>query len=340
MKHIILSILFITNLTNCRSVHRPVDPEDPKLLVESSKTGLCYPMIDSQLQEYPFFHCFDEEYFKKHMLPDTINYRYEPDKSVSGEVLNELIDNFMTELMNKKRKFKDFTILKCTDFNTRKRSGFIVVKFKDYPFVLKLSIETPKTLTDFSTRGVQERAIFCMASSMRHLAGLTRIRTIEKIKNSLTPDNPWADKLSLPRKWFWMPKEPEYLMITSYNLGGKKEAQTKIPAIYAIICDEVKFSDHRPSNQECIDFCNSLEFILDPHVTNFTYDAITKKITIIDTEYFPILMGIREKFKPSRSYIDWYSRLASRFMQHKFCMLKHHRRARQHQSGSYYDPYK
>lgn len=332
----LISNFLLIDLIYSRSVHRPLDLEDPSIIVESSTTGEVYRMIDSRLQDYPFFNCFNQEHLEQNLLPEEISYRYDENKFVKGLVLNQLVNDFIKELMNKKIKFKDFIILKCTDYNTRKKSGFIIVKFKEYPFVLKLSIETPKTLTDFSTRGAQERAIFCMASSMRHLAGLTRIKSLQKIKEKVLPSHPWYDKLSLPRKWYWLPEKPEYLLIKAQNLGGNKNQFTKIPAIYGIICDEIIFSDDKPSNNECLDFCNHMNFIVDPHYKNFTFDKITGKITIIDTEYFPILMGIREKLNPVSSYIAWYARLTGRFIKNKFCMLKYKRRERQHQSYSYY----
>lgn len=334
-------IIILLNLISIfsRSVHRPVHPNDPVLTVRNSKTGETYKMIDSRLQEYAFFNCYNKKHLEKNLLPDKVNYRYKPDESINGEVLNKKIENFLCELLSKKKKFQDFEILKCTDFNRKKKSGFIVVRFKDYPFVLKLSIETPKTITDFSLRGVQERAIFCMASSMRHLAGLTRVRTVEKIKENIDPTNPWYNKLSLPRKWYWLPKNPEYLLITANNLAGKQESYTKIPAIYGVICDEIKLSKKRPPAHECLDFCRKLDFILDPHTINFNYDDITGEITIIDTEYFPILMGAREKYHQAQNYVSWYLGLAGEFIVNKFCMLKSHRRNRQNRIGSYYNPY-
>jgi hypothetical protein len=324
---------------NARSIHRPADPDDPCIYVTSSLTGDCYKMIDSQLQNYPIFNCYNEDHFNKNLLPATINFRYEPEKFVSAKEINDKIDNLISELKNKKRIFSDFKVLKCTDFNSRKKAGFIVVKFKDYPFVLKLFKETPKSITDFSTRGVQERAIFAMSSSMRHFAGLTRIRNIEKIKKTISPNHKWYNELSLPRKWFWLPENPDFLLIKAHNLGGKKESVTKIPAFYAIICDEIKFSKKKVSINDCIEFCSELNFILDPHYKNFTYDEINGKLTIIDTEFFPILMGLRHKLKPYKNYLDWYTMLGCQFIKHKFGMLKSMRRVRQHQDSFYYDLY-
>ena len=100
---------------------------------------------------------------------------------------------------------------------------------------------------------------------------------LEKIKEKVLPSHPWYDKLSLPRKWYWLPEKPEYLLIKAQNLGGNKNQFTKIPAIYGIICDEIIFSDDKPSNNECLDFCNHMNFIVDPHYKNFTFDKIDYK---------------------------------------------------------------
>jgi len=62
-----------------------------------------------------------------------------------------------------------------------------------------------------------------------------------------------------------------------------------------------------------LQLCNDLNLIVDPHEDNFvvTRDPCTQEliITIVDTEHFPTIVGIRNK-QSFTGYVDFYLSLA------------------------------
>ena len=68
-----------------------------------------FTLKDSHIEEGPIFRPFDKTFFYNHLLPSgSISYRHEPEKSVSGEQLNELVEGVLNELTQHKKKICPF----------------------------------------------------------------------------------------------------------------------------------------------------------------------------------------------------------------------------------------
>ncbi len=143
---IVAALLFCPLLTLCRSFLRPKDPQAPQLIAKWADETREYQITDSHIEEYPLFVVYNEEHFNTHLLPHTdITYRYNTQYAVSGAALSDLIEHVLKEIKARKKKFTHFYLIQDKDFNHRKAAGLIVLQFKDYPFILKLFIETPES---------------------------------------------------------------------------------------------------------------------------------------------------------------------------------------------------
>ncbi|MBA3751775.1 hypothetical protein H0X06_03185, partial [Candidatus Dependentiae bacterium] len=157
-----------------RSPWRPKDPLMPELRVKYTDRNKTYTIRDYHLEYIPLFKKFDKDFFMNHLLPeDTITYRTDESLSVKGITLKRLCEALIREIRRHKSEpkcFRHFTILKCDDFNFRTTSGLIILKYKDYPFVLKLFIKTAKTFMKLS-EGIIPKFLFRMGGGInRHLS--------------------------------------------------------------------------------------------------------------------------------------------------------------------------
>lgn len=301
-----------------RSVHRPKEKWIPTIQTRWVDDNTFYTLRESHLEEYAVFKLFDKGYFEKHLLSfSPVTYRYDNKSSVNGKILSDLAEHVLQEIRQKKKKFTNFTILQHRDFNRRKACGLIVLKFKGYPFVLKLFIETPKSFTNPKCKGFIPLCLFYMSGGVnRHVTGFTRLKNRDLIEKKIESNPYWKEHVSLPRKWTWMPKNETWIEIIGTNIGDKKRLKTKIPSIYGIIADEIKPKKmlslwSREDRKIALDICNFLELSIDPHINNFMIEHNTKKITIIDTEHFPTIVGL-ETTGPFSSYVGWYLHLSKK----------------------------
>jgi hypothetical protein len=316
-----------------------------------------YTLRDSHLKERPLFHTFDRIYFEQKLLPrGPIPYRNSPQKkltnnnssstteSVLGETLSAQVENLLHELhelnkLSKKERmrifktyFTDFTILKSNEFYFKSFSGLIIAKFKKYPFVVKLLIEKPASITMPYNRGIYSMGIFTLSGTVRHTIGFSRIINSENIMAKAATHPRWKDRLTLPKKWFWLPKNPSWLKITGHNIGIHGTQSIEVPAIYAVIAEEINCSDTncKPNPRECLEVSNFLQCATDPNYSNFRIEDSTGKLAIIDTESFPLLMGLdAEQIRPFKSYKGFYSRVTIRFVHRKLFQDKRARRKNQ-----------
>jgi len=311
-----------------RSIFRMPDSTLPRIQVRYPGDSKTYEHAESHYESI-LFTIFDEKHFEEHLLPKTeISFRNQPDKSVSGSELAKEIEHLKNEIKSGKKKFRDFIVLKDGNFNYYLRSGFIVLKFKKYPFIVKLSIETPQSFTDPFSKGFEPRFFFYMAGGVnRHMTGLTRIKNLEKVLQKLRLHPEWSAKVDFPRKWFWTPKERPVLEITGHNIG-EKSLNVKIPAIYAVVADEIQaeriFTIFDPNDRKtALDICNYVDHHIDAHINNFRIEKDTNKIVVIDTEHFPTVVGLREL--PGDNYIDWFAYLSKEMVKRTFCRNKYER---------------
>ncbi|MDR3646868.1 MAG: hypothetical protein P4L22_05010 [Candidatus Babeliales bacterium] len=313
-----------------RNVHRPHDPSLGYIKTSWENSDQEYFLRDSHLREIPIFHTYNHEHFMEKLLPETITCNDETKKITNSE-LNELIEKLYSELKSQKTKFTNFKTLKHRDYNKFNKTGNIILKFNDYPLILKLFIETPESLSKPFSKAFQARGIFNLGGSFRHLMGFTRIKNLELIEESIKDHPEWKDKIELPRKWFWLPKEPTWIEITGYNLGDSAEQHTKIPAVYALVCDLMPGREDDPERinyyNDYLRLCTHLHYTLDAHTNNFLVKD--KKILLIDTEHFAILSGNQKKLEPVTDYTSWYIRVAKKYIKEKFLSDKAHRRFRQ-----------
>ena len=249
-----------------------------------------------------------------------ITFRNNPSRTVERKTLIKLIEALLLEIKHKKRRFTHFTILKHSNFNRRKQCGLLVLKFKDYPFVLKLFIEQPKTFVNPHCKGSENVFFFYMAGgSNRHIMGFTRIKNRELVTNELEKHPRWDHRVHMPRKWFWLPEDTKWLEITGSNMKNTN-LKTLIPGTYAIIADAIDLDRevHIPGKEKrslIMHLCNDLHLFVDPHMDNFiiTYDHSKQEFTIviIDTEHFPSVVGIKEE-KHFSNHTEWFLYLAGK----------------------------
>lgn len=321
--------------TYSRSLHRPKHRENPYVIISGQSKS--YILDDGHLRYVPL-KTFDKEYFDTHQLPSSISYRYNPTTTVKKEALDERINKLLDEIkkLNPSHppQFSDFIILKRIDFNLVSKTGFIVLIFKDYPFVLKLFIENAYTISHPLSKGFQERGLFLMGGCLRHFSGFTRVKNAERT-NEILKNSSWASRVTIPRKWFWVPHDPQWVNITLKNFDDGEEV-ISIPGIYAIVCDAINLAQTRPTNEECLSLSTALDYTIDPHVINFLHEAGTNKIAIIDTEHFPTLIGACEKIGKARNYIEWYYEMAKHYIQQNFFYTKEERIKRQKNKKTFY----
>lgn len=332
---LILGLFFPSWKTLSRSHLRPKNPTAPQLIAKWAHNDTEYTLTDSHIEEYPLFVVYNDKHFNEHLLPHTgISYRYEPEKSVSGKLLSDLIEELIIEIKACKRKFAHFIMIQDKDFSHRNAAGLIVLRFKDYPFILKLFIETPESFVNPWCKGTQPVWFFYMSGGVnRHITGLTRIKNMEFIRSKLQQDPTWKTFIDTPRKWFWAPQQQEWVTLIGKNVGGKKEISTDIPSIYAIVADQIiaahESNDCWPGRRKiALKLCNSLDLFIDPHIDNFLVEEGTNRFVIIDTEHFPTLVGFKEKHT-FNSYLGWYAGLSKKALCDIYFRSKRKRKASQ-----------
>jgi hypothetical protein len=330
LRVIFLIFLCVSVCANNRSKLRPYEPLPTITTYWDESGSRRYSLTDSHLEEGPIFKTYNKEFFEQHILPTgKIAFRNQ-NQLVSGTRLCTQIERFVTELQRKQKKFSDMVLLKDTDFNYRNFCGCIIVKFKQYPFVLKLFVENPKSFVHPFSKGFEPCCFFVMGGGiMRHLTGFTRIQNLEDIKQLVAQDPYWSQIIDTPRKWFWLPVKPRWFVVEGEHIGNKEHLVTKLPAVYGIIADEIKITKkvtlfNAEQSQRCMKFCQFTQYRIDPHICNFRIEKNTGKLVLIDTENFRALVGLKDRFAVD-SYVDWYLHLTAKCAKDKFFRTKHDR---------------
>jgi hypothetical protein len=329
-----------------RSLLRPIDQCIPQMITQwaHEQNARKYTIKDSHIEAYPTFTLFNQNYFQSHTLPSTdISYRYNPEQSVSGEILNRLAQELFVELMAKKRDFTHFTIIQDKNFNWDHLCGFIVFKYKDYPFVLKISRETPETFVNHSWKGFEPVFFFYMGRGAgRHITLFSRIINKELIEQRLKQDPRWQSTINveMPRKWFGQPDNNLHISIIGTHIRDDASLIVELPSTYWIIADfmQTKEACSLSTNEKrkiVMDLCNYLDITLDPHYNNFSFkqDENGKlSIILVDTESFPMMVGLKEK-KHFDSYAEWLFYLSGKFVRDTFLRTKNERLDAQYESN-------
>lgn len=331
-KHEILLLFFwwpiIFSELHARSPFRRPDPAIPTIMTSWQNDEKIHILRDSHLEEYSIFKIFDEKFFFEHQLTDQeIAFRNQAEKSVSGATLKKLADGLINEILAQKKTFEHFTVLRSRDFNRAYQIGLMILKFKDYPFVLKVFMENPKCLASPYSKGIVPLFSFYMGGGInRHLIGFTRIKNLDYIKTKLTQSPYWSSKVDTPRKWFILPSQNRWIQISGTNIGTQNTVQTHIPGIYCIIADAITSEKktsmlNKEDNHTCLSLCRYLSFNIDPHIDNFMWEQQTGKLVIVDTEHFPSFMGFRN-VQDFNSYLGWLTYLSEKCLNDLFFRSK------------------
>ena len=336
MKKMILFYFICLSLYSGRNIHRYHKEEMPHITVWSSEDETPYELMDYNLRPIPLLRVFDKKHFEENLLPEgMISYRHSPEK-ISNKKLNELIESLLDEINQKRKNYTDFKPLKDSGFVRHKKCGLLVLKFKNYPFILKLFIEPPYSFINPYDKGFEVTNVFIAGGAMRHTLGFSRIKTLNHVKDFLEKNEKWKNKMILPRKWFWLPKSPVWLNIKTENLGEKKEDFISLPSVYGVIADELEKDPTKTTDYyELMEFSKLLDHRIDPHTKNFFIEKHSGKIALIDTELFPIILGFDEQIQPQTSHLTWYIHLAGKYMKEK-ALTPHYRRKERHRKIKHY----
>lgn len=322
-----LTLFFFTySIISGRSVFR-LDPTIPTIKVTNpKKPSIAYIQKDSHLTYQTIFKLYDQDYLLKNYLPTGSIRHYDFNIVYSGKMLEKHLQKLIIEIRKGKKKFRHFDILKDTNFNDTLCCGLLILKHKKMPFVIKVFIEQPETLVNPTLKGFEPVFFFYMGGANRHFAGFTRIKNREYIEKWAQNNKKWNNKILLPRKWFWLPKDPQWIHIEGENMRqDEKKSIIQIPGTYAIIADFFDYEEHmqyKKTRKDIImDFCNDINMYVDPHENNF---IITKNesdprsflLAIIDTEHFPTMVGIDPTKKISYSnHTEWLCHLCLKCLQ-------------------------
>lgn len=356
-------LLFQLNIET-RSLLRSDQKEIPHLIAFSENdrenTDSHCHLKSWHIEENSIFHKFDREYFMDHLLPeDDIPYRYEPSKKVSGKLIGDLIENLVAEIRAHKTDYTDFKVLKKRDFNRKQGAGLLIAKFKNYPFVLKLFLEIPQSFVKPFSKGWQSGCFFIMGGGIsRYLSGFTRLRNREIIEQQIANDPYWHNKISLPRKWAWLPKNPTWFILQGFNLGPNYTIpkQMAFPCIYGIVADLITGTPLSLWNKEDRAIgINTAKFFttrVDANIDNLVREPLTAytheeapkttqdtedltlrvnipkepQLVLIDTEHFPTFIGLKKPLE-FESYTEWYLKLTFKFLKDCFFRTKEERYA-------------
>jgi hypothetical protein len=323
-----------------RSPFRKKDKDMPKITIGWKHSKKVTPHTNWAYTEYPIFTTFNKDYFYQHLLPkNTVSDIHNPMQSYDCQHLTMLIEGLLKELKKQEKQFTHFRLLQDKNFNYKEPCGLLVLQFNDYPFVLKLFMETPKTFSDPYCKGFESQFFFYMSGGMnRHVAGLTRIKNLEIVNHQINTHARWKGKITTPRKWYWLPKHPRWMHIKGYNIGGKKEISTLMPGVYAIIADTIDTQEDAPTltaqqrSELIMELCMDLHLFVDPHSDNFVlkYQQATNDyhISIVDTEHFPSMVGLKEE-PFFNNHLEWFIYLGTKYFQDAFLQTKNDRRIAQ-----------
>ncbi len=335
MKYFFLITFFSFTLA-ARSPLRTPDPSLPEVTTYwHDNPQKSYTNRNAHYCQYPLF-AFSMATVEEDILPSTpIPYRNNESQTVTGTHLKDLIETLVKEITQKGKRYKkepskNFIILQDKNFSYSNSCGLLVLKFKDHPFVLKLFMEKPETITNPYTTGFEPLFFFYMGGgSNRHLSGLTRIKTLKIVKAQIAKMPKWANHVEFPRKWFWIPADSKNITIKGKNIADYP-LETTIPGTYAIVADAIETDkeipiDLKKKKRMVMQLCNDLHAYLDPHFNNYFFlrDVSQKKfkIVIIDTEHFPTMIGLQQK-KHFRNHDSWYMYLMSKCAHDMFFQTK------------------
>jgi hypothetical protein len=319
IRDIFCVVLGIGCLVDARSIYRTSSDKVPRITTRWLDEERTYVLQHPNLEVGPLFTNYDADYLAQYYFPEDVlkpRIVQAGQALVRGEEVTKILEDFVVELQKSvsiRAHYKDVTIIKKKDYNPRSHTGLIIVRFKNYPFVAKLFMETPASFVSPFSKGFEPAIFFMMGSINRHLSGFLRIKNAEVLRAFISDSVYWSSRVDIPRKWFWQPKHQRFIDVTSANLGSH-EHHVIIPSIYAVIADAIVPDHHfrifnREHREKALGFCHFVGIRVDPHINNFMIEQGTGRLILVDTEHFPSMVGLRESFS-FESYTDWYFKLS------------------------------
>ncbi len=340
LTYIFFMSIFFTPLLKCRHPFRKPNLDFPVITAQWENDSKIYSLRTPYVRLHPLFTVKTEDLYQYLIPKEGIVDKHNPDKAMSSAELSLFIENALKEirqrkkLIKKEKRLTSFNVLQDKNFNYKKSCGLIVLKFKNYPLVLKLFLEQPETFLQFRSTGLEPTFFFYMGGGAnRHLSGFTRPKNRDVLLQKTQKFERWAKHISCPRKWFWLPSDQKDIVLTGNNIAGYDFIQTRIPSVYGIVADEVDINDttdeisQQIKSRIIMQLCNDLDMYVDPHEKNFVFSRNKLhgrfNIIILDTEHFPTMVGIlrRKKF---RNHNQWYSYLAGKCVHDMYFQTKRH----------------
>jgi hypothetical protein len=338
---IMVAIMIPTHLA-ARSIYRPSARELPAISTRWIDGGETYMLRHPNLELGPLFKHYKPDYLKQHALPiDAIPARLPHGTPIPGAQIHQLLEDLITALQQNTRHaftHPEFTVLKNRDYNPRTQSGNIIVKFKKYPLVAKIFMETPPSFVSPFSKGFEPSVFFMMGGGVnRYLSGLGRIENAEYIRQAIQAHPHLKATCDVPRKWIWFPRQQRFFTLQSHNLGSCDQVIT-LPSVYVIVCDAIEsnesFNILNKKHRTCaLEFSHCVGIRVDPHISNFMVEQETGLIVIVDTEPFTVMVGLREELKFD-NYFEWYTKLSCKGFVDCFGRTKDKRLQLQHADSS------
>jgi len=321
--------LLVNGMVHGRGIHRLADPNLAQIITKWEDSNTTYSTKAYDFESSTLFKLFDYEYLKQHTLPDgPISFKYTPTKSVDGTVLKKKITALIDHL-NKRRSLKnipDFKVLKKNNYNTRNRTGALILAFKDLPFVVKVFSETPYTFVRPRFRDLEQRCLFKLSGGVsRYLTGFTRIKNLDFIREHIQNNPTWNTTVDTPRKWFWIPPQARWFELKGINVNGIPEQTISYPSTYVTIADKIEIERTFTLNDAedrhlVMGFTTGIGEYPDPNISNYVIDK-KGHIMFLDSEHFPSNLGMREPFD-YKTHGTWYNHLIKKFFKDVYFRTK------------------
>ncbi|MBP7854502.1 hypothetical protein KAZ82_01035 [Candidatus Babeliales bacterium] len=335
----LFTLILVSNELEPRNLRRLNDISIPQIIVSSSNNTYTHDWqllnIDQLDHEYCLQHSylrhralkngFDKPFFDKHQIPDSIIEFRNKTGTVLGSMLQHLMEELLIEIKQGYTKYTHFSVLKDTDFNYKALSGLLVLKFNNYPFVVKISIEHPHTIVQPTSKSIQAYGIFVVGGNLRHLTNFTRIPNLERIKAILSYHPFYLRYLDFPRKWYWQPKQSHDLVIT-WRCNNQYD-NVVIPGVYAVVSDFIDAEPNQPQsdlNKLSMKVAADTGFLIDPHSGNIVIEKGTRNYVLLDTENFRMMVGLSKSMK-AKKYTGWLYELVFKSLKTMFFRTKQER---------------
>src|SRR5579864_9466036 len=142
MKKVIISIiipLLVCMHMDGRSPFRKKDPNTPEIIISWKNSPIEIKHANWVYKKYPLFNAFNKNFFYGHLFPkQSIPAQAPSERSFDAAILDKAVNNLVGEIKKHRQTYTDFEVLKDRNFNYKQKCGLLILRFKNYPFVLKL----------------------------------------------------------------------------------------------------------------------------------------------------------------------------------------------------------